>query len=275
MKKYNRILFPTDFSTASENALKYAVNLAEELDADLDLISVYSIPAGLADAMTPQMIDDIAEQKKKNAEKKLRRLINDYCRNRKTKQRAIYGGFAAAEIAEYANDRGYDLIIMGTKGERSAFEKILGSVTTKTMLKASCPVLAIPAHAKFQKINFIAFATAYDQQDGEAALFTKDFALQVGAKMQVVHAEIQKREFEPTPNMTDYSVDFADFTLVEDKSIEEGLDSYIEERGVDILAMFIPKRSLWERLFHSSFTKKMTFHSKTPLLVFRGVQKTV
>ena len=200
-------------------------------------------------------------------------LVDEYCKKIDTKQRAVYGIFTAEEIAQYADHENYDLIVMGTNGERNAFEKMLGSVTTETMLKATCPVLAIPPDAKFKEINSVAFATAYEQKDGEAVMFTKDFALQTGAEMHVVHVEIQKQRQEPTPTMTDYSVGFSDFTLVEDKSIEEGLDAYIKEREVDILAMFIPKRRLWERLFHSSFTKKMTFHSKTPLLVFRGMKK--
>ncbi len=275
MKKYNKILFPTDFSHASENALKYAVSLADELGADLDIISIYRVPAGLSDSMTPQMIEDIVESKKKQTEKKMFYLVNDHCKNRETKRRAIYGIFTAEEIAQYADDEDYDLIVMGTNGERSAFEKMLGSVTTETMLKATCPVLAIPLDATFKKIDSVAFATAYEQKDGEAVMFTKDFTLQLGAEMHIVHVDIYKQKFEPKPTMTDYSVGFSDFTLVDGRSVEEGLDAYIEERKVDILAMFIPKRRLWERLFHSSFTKKMTFHSKTPLLVFRGVQKKV
>ena len=271
MKKYKKILFPTDFSDASKNALRYAVNLAEELKSELEIISIYRVPAGLSESMTPDVIEQITENKKRQTERQMSSLVKEYCRGKETKQRAIYGIFTADEIAEYANDEDYDLIVMGTNGERNAFEKLLGSVTTETMLKSTCPVLAIPPQAQFKDIASVAFATAYEPRDGDAVMFTKDFASQLGAEMHVVHVEKQKRE--PIPTMTDYSVGFSDFTLVEDKSIEAGLDAYIQEREVDVLAMFIPKRRLWERLFHSSFTKKMTFHSKTPLLVFRGVQK--
>lgn len=269
MKKYKRILFPTDFSEASENALKYTVKLADKLGAELDLISIYQVSAGLSDSMPPEMIEVIIEDKKKQTEKKMVSLVNNYCKNRETKQRVIYGIFPAEEIAQYADSEDYDLIVMGTKGERAVLEKMLGSVTTETMLKASCPVLAIPAHAEFKGIDSVAFATDYEHKDGDAILFTTDFALQVGAEMHIVHVETQKGKSKPAGTMTDYLA----YTLVEDKSIEEGLDTYIKERKADVLAMFIPKRRLWERLFHSSFTKQMTFHSKTPLLVFRGVQK--
>lgn len=270
--KYKKILFPTDFSDASENALKYADKLAEELGASLDLISIFRVPAGLSESMGPEMIDQIIKDKKELTEKKMLYLTRDHRPNRETQQEAIFGIFVAEEIAEYARTGQYDLIVMGTKGEEGLYKKIMGGVTTETMLKASCPVLAIPSDAVYQGINSVAFATDYEKNDGGAVQFTKEFTQQIGAEMHVVHVE--KKELFPDEKgeMTDFSVGFSDFTVIQHESVEEGLEAYIEEREVDVLALFIPQRRLWERLFHSSFTKKMTFHSKIPLLVFRGMR---
>jgi hypothetical protein len=67
-----------------------------------------------------------------------------------------------------------------------------------------------------------------------------------------------------------YPYHFTDFSVINNYSVMEGLDDYMVKRDIDWLALFIPQRRLLERLFHTSFTKRMTFHTTVPLLVFHG-----
>ncbi len=39
-----KILFPTDFSNASEKAFDFAVSLAHEMDATIDIVNIYHLP---------------------------------------------------------------------------------------------------------------------------------------------------------------------------------------------------------------------------------------
>src|SRR5699024_9765352 len=48
-------------------------------------------------------------------------------------------------------------------------------------------------------------------------------------------------------------------------TIEAGILQYLEKTSADLLAVYKPNRSFWERLYHSSITRKLLFHSRIPL----------
>lgn len=269
--KINKILFPTDFSDASENAFRYALKMAEDIEAKLEVINIYRVPTGGADYAATGMYDEMLKIAKETSTKRLMYLTQNYAKGKNIKTSSVYGIFNVDEIVEYANDNDFDLIILGTKGERNSFEKFIGSVTTGIMMNASCPVLAIPTNAEYKGINSVAFATDLID-DSKTVMRATEFANILGADFHIVHAKRRETPSESAgkgTELTEYPFGFTDFTMAEDRTIEEALDTYINEKDVDVLVMYIPKRKLWERIFHTSFTKKMTFHTKTPLLVWQ------
>ena len=61
---------------------------------------------------------------------------------------------------------------------------------------------------------------------------------------------------------------FDRFSWIEHETILQGIDSYVKAEQIDLLALFIPDRNLWNRLFHRSVSKKIFFGVSIPLLVF-------
>ena len=61
--------------------------------------------------------------------------------------RASVGG-AAHAIADAARDANADVIVVGTRGHTPLGGLLLGSVTTRLLHVAPCPVLAVPTHDK-------------------------------------------------------------------------------------------------------------------------------
>ena len=57
----------------------------------------------------------------------------------------IIAGTAAKAIAEYARDRGMDLIVMGTHGRSGVAHVLMGSVAERVVRTAPCPVLTVRA----------------------------------------------------------------------------------------------------------------------------------
>lgn len=269
-----KILFPTDFSDTAKNALEYATALAKNLDAKIDLVSVYRVPTmdtvNMAGGMAVPVYD-LTNEMKENTQNKLNELAGD--NDRIEKKIPIYGVFISDEITQFAEENKYDLIVMGTKGERDALEKMLGSVTTDIMKRATCPILAVPSDSTYHKVDHIAFATDFAKQEDEVINQIYSFSQALGAKVYFVHAAKSEREMmlENEVDMTEYDSDYGyvDFTIAEGKDLEHALDNYIKAKNIDVLVMFMPRRKLWERLFHSSFTKQMTFHTSTPLLIVK------
>ena len=52
-------------------------------------------------------------------------------------------GVAYKEIVEYANQKGIDLIVMGTHGRGPLAQALLGGVVDKVLRKAPCPVVTV------------------------------------------------------------------------------------------------------------------------------------
>ena len=182
----------------------------------------------------------------------------------------LYGIFVPEEIRDLVTSSNYALVVMGTSGEHNLMEKALGSITTFTMMNAGCPVLAVPEDAAWHDIDYIAFATDFLPHEQQAVAQLMKFAEKVEAEVFFVHVETKPSigTMQDFVTLAEYPYKFTDFAIVNSPTVMEGIDGFIKEKHIDLLALYIPKRRLWERLFHSSFTKRMAFHSKTPLLVF-------
>jgi nucleotide-binding universal stress UspA family protein len=260
-----KILFPTDCSTLSHNAFLYAVELAKLLDVKIDVLSIFHLPMADASAMPPEYIEQMIDERRIATMKNVVQFIEGH-QEYVDEMRADYGVFVATEIYEAAGDAEYDLIVMGTKGSHNAFEKLMGSVTTQVMMHSPCPVLAVPECAEYKPIKKAAYATDFHLKDPEMVLELLSICNALGATVSYVHVE--KKPDEPASKVKTIA-GFATVDHVSNASVEEGLNTYIEQNDIDLLALFMPRRGLWERLFHSSFTKKIALHTHLPLLVFR------
>jgi nucleotide-binding universal stress UspA family protein len=54
---------------------------------------------------------------------------------------------------------------------------------------------------------------------------------------------------------------------LEKGDVVASINQYVADKNVDLLVMAKHNRSFFDRLFHSSLSKKMAIHSHIPLLV--------
>lgn len=265
-----KILFPTDFSEAAKNGFNYALSFAKEINATVDVISIYSINYTAIEGAPPKYIQDLIDSEKQKVEKGLKDFVASGELAFSGATRAIYGVFIPEEIISLVKNEQYDLIVMGTKGERNQLEKLIGSITTRTMMNAPCPVLAIPESAKYKDIQTITYATDFKSKDKIAVEQLRQFSKITESKLTFTHVQSEPLigDFNETITLDHYPFEETDFHIINNSSIMIGLNEFIEQNGIDMLALFIPKRRLWEQLFHSSFSKKYAFHTHVPLLVF-------
>jgi len=124
-----KILYPTDFSSYSNQAYFHAVALAEHHRASLTIVYVY-IPGGPDHEGDKYYWRNQLEQI---------RPINENI----PVHHVLLEGDPASEVVRYCADAGIDLIVMGTHG-RSGLERLLvGSVTERVMREAACSVMAV------------------------------------------------------------------------------------------------------------------------------------
>jgi hypothetical protein len=61
-----------------------------------------------------------------------------------------------------------------------------------------------------------------------------------------------------------------DYKLIDTSDMLKSLDEYIKDDGIQVLALTTSKRNIFARMFSPSISRKMLFHSDTPLFVLRG-----
>jgi len=146
--RIERILCAVDFSEPSEEAARFAVDVACQFGAEVTLLHVYAVPGyaypegvmvAAPDVMTEVLaqIDRSLEIWKKEAE----------ARGAPKVRTASVQGSAAGEIVRYAEEHGVDLIVVGTHGRGGLAHVLLGSVAEKVVRRAPCPVLTVRAAA--------------------------------------------------------------------------------------------------------------------------------
>ena len=166
---------------------------------------------------------------------------------------------------------------MGTKGQSERKDTLFGSVTAKVIEDANVPVLAIPEISKYRGINKtnILYATNFDKSDAKAIrklmtlvyLFdVKIYCIHIGKeKWDSVLMEDIKSHFEK--HYAGYNIESA---LIEGENVIEELQKFIDEKNIDIIAMTTRQRNFISKFINPSLTKKMLFHTHTPLLVFHA-----
>lgn len=265
-----KILVPTDFSAPAENALSYATRLAQELGAQIDLCHIYHVPFNDTTAVPPQYIQQLLSEKKKWVKDQFADLKHRFPVVNKGKVKAIYGVFTAVEICEWAEQGEYDYIVMGTKGSQNHLDELMGSITSRVILKSHCPVIAVPAEARYKPISSITYATAFEPSDEHALSQLRAFANKLGAGIHFVHVNTRSNDGIRQVEMksSNYVDEYTDFTVINNYSVSNGLEEFKLLYGMVLLALYVPHRRLLERIFHKSFSKEMALHSKVPLIVF-------
>jgi nucleotide-binding universal stress UspA family protein len=138
----NNIVVPIDFSTASEKAIRTALDMAADRSA-IHLIHVlYPL-----DAVSPGVVwGDVNDAKREEA---VRKTFDAFI-----KQHACEGvnivvrfGHPGEEIVDHAEESGSDLIIVPSHGHHGMKRFVLGSVAEKIIRHAKCPVLVLPCNS--------------------------------------------------------------------------------------------------------------------------------
>jgi nucleotide-binding universal stress UspA family protein len=146
MSGFRRILFASDFSPASQPAFTKALVLARMLKAELVLAHAV-VPMAPIEGMYVMAVDwDALEKEAREAAKvELDRLARTARKARVRVVTVVTRGYAAEEIIRTAKARKASLIVMGTHGRSGLSRLVMGSVATRVMIGASCPVMTVRA----------------------------------------------------------------------------------------------------------------------------------
>jgi len=144
--KFSKIIVAIDGSDHSIRAAEYALNLAKTYGAELNAVTVTSVPESYHSKQEEVLehssgISESSEDAKRWFEK-----FNEKAKENNIQLKTeLISSHRPVDyvLLEYAEKENIDLIVLGTKG-RSGFKKLLlGSVASGVVTYAHCPVLVV------------------------------------------------------------------------------------------------------------------------------------
>lgn len=142
-KKIKKILVPVDFSEHSMLALQTALHIAsKEKACSVTCFHIYNVPLGYY--KTGKSYGDFAHVMKFNAIEHFQKFIAPLERDIRFKATLLDKAPAPELIYKEIENEGYDLVIIGSKGQSAGAFILLGSTTEKLIhINKACPTWVI------------------------------------------------------------------------------------------------------------------------------------
>src|SRR5205085_5120286 len=138
MASIRRIIHPTDFSSASRNAFKKALDMAKSNKATLSIVHVLPALPIVGDAyIAPTAYDQMFRAHRAQAVKSMDQQVRRArAAGAKATGTVVDTGPTADAIARFAKKLRADLIVMGTHGHGILARALLGSVAERVINRA-------------------------------------------------------------------------------------------------------------------------------------------
>jgi nucleotide-binding universal stress UspA family protein len=163
--QFKNILYATDFSEYSREALPYAEALAKKFGSHLHLCHVV-IPSALA-ASAPEAAPYLYEAERKTSQVELEKMATTETKKGLETELLVRSGLLEDALAEVVESNSIDLVVAGTHGRTGVRRLLLGSAVETICRVATCPVLTVgPLLAERHVIKFkhILFPTDFSEE---------------------------------------------------------------------------------------------------------------
>lgn len=242
--KLKNVLFATDFSPASLEALPYAGAIVRAFGGKLHLCHIEAaapLSAGLADP-------HLYEAAGKEAAENLASLRQLPVLNGLQPALVLAEGDFKAELLKIVSQADIDLVVAGTSGRTGLRKMLLGSVTEEICRDVSCPILTVGpglAPAVAAPFKRILFPTNLSHLSKKAVPYIAMLAERFGAQVSVLHVMTQGDNTLAEARRAEMSLSFLELASfkpgfsVEAGNVAETVLRAANESKADLIAMAI------------------------------------
>lgn len=272
------ILYATDCTKNSISTLNYAKNLSDTLNAKLIVFHIYDVPPVRTSSIrSSEQLHNLSmiEQKEMLEDYCIKNLDQNLSKNQLICEVAQNASISKGIIDRINKDK-IDLLVIGMKSEHSARGFLSGNIANKLIDKKLCPLLIIPPHYSYKKLNKIVYASDFESSDIIAIKKLSAIAEYYDAEIEVVHIPTMEeytamQQMEWFKELLEVQVQYKkiSFHMVLANSIEQGLRMHIKDENADILGMLEREnKGLFAAIFNKDIVKKMETLVTIPILCF-------
>jgi nucleotide-binding universal stress UspA family protein len=273
----NKVLCPIDFSPTSLNALEFAAKFCQKASFQLVILNVFT-ENDLMKVLDSASAHDQFLDLKQLAEEKLKQVVAEVTKEFGLKpQYSLRLGDLIDTIVQMDEQDAFDYVVMGTTGVSNMREAYMGSNTIKVLEKVTVPVICIPQKAENKAVEHIVYATDYSEEDKLIMQQLVSFSVMFNSRIKVVHvtptiipsSQAEHKQFvEELSSFVSYQK--VNYELIEGKDVPKALDDYMAKNQADMLVLLKKRRTFFEAILHKSVTKRMSYLTDYPLMVFKG-----
>jgi len=186
--KFRNILFATDFSQASMNALPYATGIARKLAASIYLCHI--VPPSPVVASVPEVAPALYAEMKEQAAAQLTALTQFQELKDVRATALVSRGPIEDELSRAVQEKKIDLIVAGTHGRTGMRLLLIGSTVEAICRSATCPVLTVgPGLPRSTEIKFhrILFPTDLSEDSKRVLPYLRQVAEEYHPEITVLH----------------------------------------------------------------------------------------
>lgn len=288
-----KILCPTDFSAGSQQAIRTAIRIASESNAELVLAHAWFVPpvmyAGeyVFPATTLGQMTEDAQRALDEAVKAATAA------GAKRVSGQMLSGAPSAKLVGLLETQGFDLCVMATQGHTGLARIMLGSVAEKVVRHAPCSVLAVRPHTEPKPFTHVLVPTDFSDSSASALDLAADLVRPGGAGITLLHVIEVPAGYTGEITVTDFARDL-------DRHAAEALDQAVariqhrvkvpvvaksrvgypgaqilaaleHDPTVDLVVMGSHGRTGIKRALLGSVAEKVVRHAQCPVLVARGL----
>lgn len=291
------ILFPTDFSDYSLNALNLAFDLASRLQAKIKILHTYLASAPLfkiqiSASISLDPLETTVEEKEEGEE--LKQVATTQMRNFTDRLREkikrgelppvpfsteIVDSLPEEGILNYARQRNPLCIVMGTRGAERKEKELLGSISAEVQDGCRIPVITVPETTAIEGVNGInrvVFITSLEQDDILALDTLNQLFAEHPLDITLLYFNSKKRTEASTTRVSGLLLDYYrqryplhQFSFINIEPRDAVIYFGRQENGVpviDLIAVPNKKKHLLSRLFNPSLAHRLIFKADIPLL---------
>jgi nucleotide-binding universal stress UspA family protein len=253
------IVAAVDFTESSNNAARYAADMAAAIGAELHLVHVLDFQAIHPEIPVP---DYLLDEVRNSGLSRLEGLAGEL-RSRTGQKISIVTDLETGAVERRVKDFSWwkkpFMVVQGaSRGETPAIEHL------------PYPLLIIPPNATFRQLRNIVIACDEEEINNGMPVpteFLRELRELFHAHCDVLHVAT-KREVSATLSFSqwrDTLMDqFLELHFVSAATVEEGINDYLDHHTVDWLVVFPKKGGLFR--FHKSLSRHIVLHCPVPVL---------
>jgi nucleotide-binding universal stress UspA family protein len=269
-----KILCPTDFSDAAQNAIAYAAKLARATGGTLTLLNVQSPLNSPYKILHPEkeLIHSVVLERLEEVSKEVHQFFKISCDTEVFQSPSLL----STAIAEKAT--GFDLIVMGTHGAQDLFEFFRGSNTYHAIRKSKVPVMLVPSSCTYSEINTMVYSYNYLRELKLPLIQLKPWIKALKCELTILQVNEEAVSQDIMEEMDELKIILRgqweeeeiklNFDSIRSAEVAPSINSYIQRNQNDVLALCTVHRNFIEGLFHKSVIKIISEIANYPVFVF-------